>query len=265
MSSIKNVVKVMNFHSLLRVDASKKKAEKYFLLEKELTMMIQQIMYNRNFILDKNMLLPDPDAPVLNIYFGSDFGFCSNYNSQIMEMMGQERTVTKIVIGEKVVRNDETVILKCSKDTYENDPQQLYDILQSCIDEAAYREINIIFNRYQSVSDIHIEKKKVYPFLIEEKEDISMYQEDYLCEDDVHQVLRNMMVLYLFYQVELCHINTNAAENVLRQNTTSESLKKIDERDEIHLRERRKEIKSKQFRKTIESFTKQNAMRGGKI
>ena len=29
MSSIKNVVKVMNFHSLLRVDKARKKAEKY--------------------------------------------------------------------------------------------------------------------------------------------------------------------------------------------------------------------------------------------
>lgn len=255
----------MNFHSLLRVDSSKKKAEKYFILERELTMMIQQIMYNRNFILDKNMLLPNKDAPVLNIYFGSDYGFCSNYNSQIMELMSQERDVAKIVVGEKIVRQDETIILKCSKDSYEKDPQPLYDILQSCIDEARYSEINIIFNRYQSVSDIHIEKKKVYPFLIEEEEDARIYQDDFLCEDDVHRVLRNMIVLYLFYQVELCHINTNAAENVLRQNTTSESLKKIDERDEVHQRERRKEIKSKQFRKTIESFTKQNAMRGGKI
>ena len=40
---IRNVVKVMNFHSLLRVDSARRNAEKYFEYEKEL--QILQITY----------------------------------------------------------------------------------------------------------------------------------------------------------------------------------------------------------------------------
>ena len=42
----------------------------------------------------------------------------------------------------------------------------------------------------------------------------------------------------------------------MRQNTTNESLKKIDERDEIYQREARKKRRSKEFTKIIEMYTK---------
>ena len=43
MSSIKNVVKVMNFHSLLRVDKARKKAEKYLSVGEEITKILTDI------------------------------------------------------------------------------------------------------------------------------------------------------------------------------------------------------------------------------
>ena len=43
---IKNVVKVMNFHSLLRVEKAKKKAEKYRDVGDEVTDIVRKIMYN---------------------------------------------------------------------------------------------------------------------------------------------------------------------------------------------------------------------------
>ena len=51
---IKNVVKVMNFHSLLRVDASKREAESYRNVGEEVTKIIKTIVYNKNLVLDKN-------------------------------------------------------------------------------------------------------------------------------------------------------------------------------------------------------------------
>ena len=80
---VKNVVKVMNFHALIRVDAAKRKARRYQLMEKEVMSMLDQIMNNRNLILDKSILKPNPDKPKLTIYLGSDFGFCGNYNSLV--------------------------------------------------------------------------------------------------------------------------------------------------------------------------------------
>ena len=78
---VKNVVKVMNFHSLIRVDAAKRKAKSYQVMEKEVMFMLDQIMNNRNLLLDKSILKPNPNKPKLTIYLGSDMGFCCNYNS----------------------------------------------------------------------------------------------------------------------------------------------------------------------------------------
>ena len=72
MSKIKNVVKVMNFHSLLRVDKARKEAEKYRNVGNEITNIIARIIYNKNMILDKNVLLPAKDNPKLNIYLAND-------------------------------------------------------------------------------------------------------------------------------------------------------------------------------------------------
>ena len=45
---IKNVVKVMNFQSLVRVDNAKKKADKYRNVGKEITDILARIFYNKN-------------------------------------------------------------------------------------------------------------------------------------------------------------------------------------------------------------------------
>ena len=74
--NLKLVVKAMNFHALLHVDAARKKAQKYMRLEQEVGELIDLIINNRNFILDKHTLKVDPSRPALNIYIGSDYGFC---------------------------------------------------------------------------------------------------------------------------------------------------------------------------------------------
>ena len=49
---------------------------------------------------------------------------------------------------------------------------------------------------------------------------------------------------------------SRAAENITRQNITTESLKKIDEREEEQLMLERKERKDKEFAKVLDNFTK---------
>ena len=80
---LKNVVKVMNFHSLLRVDKSRKAAKKYAYLDSTVAEMIDNIVNNRNIMLDYKFFRVDEKKPVLNIYLGGDLGFCANLNSNI--------------------------------------------------------------------------------------------------------------------------------------------------------------------------------------
>ena len=75
MSKIKNVVKVMNFHSLLRVDKARKEAEKYRNVGNEITNIIGRIIYNKNMILDKNVLLPASLIASNLLSIGNKFNF----------------------------------------------------------------------------------------------------------------------------------------------------------------------------------------------
>ena len=174
--SIRNIVKVMNFHALIRVDNAKRKADKYRMMQKQLQQMMASILYNRNLILDKKLLQPDPSAPVWNIYLGSDFGFCNNYNSLVNE--------------------------KISKD----------------------HENNIIYNEYVNTTTIYFKTERIYPVETSEEDG---YYDDFAMEEDAGNLLADLTASYVNYEVMLAVVSGRAAENVLRQNTTTESLKKI--------------------------------------
>ena len=93
---IKNVVKVINFQSLVRVDNAKKKADKYRNVGKEITDILARIFYNKNLILDKKVLVPLESLPVLNIYIANDYGFCGNFNAEINnELISEFQKVLK--------------------------------------------------------------------------------------------------------------------------------------------------------------------------
>ena len=109
---IKNVVKVMNFHSLLRVDKSKRQAESYRNVGEEITKIIRTIVNNKNLVLDKKVLSPEPKMQKLNIYIANDYGFCGNFNSQVSRQIRKDKDDYKIIIGSKIVYKDDKTILK---------------------------------------------------------------------------------------------------------------------------------------------------------
>ena len=76
MANIKNIVKVMNFHSLVRVDKAKREANKFFGVDEQLRRMLYQITNNNNLKLDKKLLVENDNGIVLSIYIGNDLGFC---------------------------------------------------------------------------------------------------------------------------------------------------------------------------------------------
>jgi hypothetical protein len=118
MAKIKNVVKVMNFQSLLRMDKALKEADKYRDVGKEITNILGRIMYNKNLILDKKIMAPDQDMPELNIYIANDYGFCGNFNSEVSKRVKKDIDSYKIVIGKKIVYNDDKILLKIMPNKY---------------------------------------------------------------------------------------------------------------------------------------------------
>ena len=69
-------------------------------------------------------------------------------------------------------------------------------------------------------------------------------------------MLQNLISLYICYMIKICEMNSYAAENVVRQQLTKESLKKIDELEEGKNRKARKEKKHRDFQKIIENYRK---------
>ena len=108
----------MNFHSLLRVDKSKKQAESYRNVGEEITKIIKTIVHNKNLVLDKKVILQDPKKEKLNIYIANDYGFCGNFNSQVSRQIKKDKDDYKIIIGSKIVYKDEKTILKIDKDNF---------------------------------------------------------------------------------------------------------------------------------------------------
>lgn len=258
---IKSIVKVMNFHSLVRVDKAMKKADKYLLLEKEASDIIDMIVNNRNFILDKQLWAVDESKPTLNIYFGSDFGFCGSINFLINQSLIKEPDANKIIIGKKIHDVRDGIILKIPREDFANRYAEIEGILSKSIRFREHSEINLIYNHFHNTSNIELVKKRIFPFSIESN-GRGKYKEDYYVEGDANKILVNLVISYLNYEVKIADVNSFASENIMRQNSTSESLKKIEEKEEIELIAARKEKTQNEFKKVIEGFNKKTRIRG---
>lgn len=255
MANIENIVKVMNFHSLLRVDKAKRKAERYFAVEKELSHMIAKILYNRNLSIDQKIVRENKNGQALKFYIGNDMGFCGNFNSNVIKKLSSLDNSKKIVIGEKIFSKDKEVILNITKEKFYQDFGEIESIIESFIKEDKLGEIYVIYNHYYSVNDIRLEEIKIFPTEIQD-EDKSDFETDYVIETDVNKLLTNLIVLYLCYQLKIIETNSWASENVMRERTTRESLKKIKDRNEEKEKQIRKEKKYQSFKKQISNYRK---------
>ena len=255
MTSIKNIVKVMNFHSLIRVDKAKQQASKYFEFEKDITKVLYTVANNRNLKLDKKMMFENANGIIINIYLGNDLGFCGSFNSQVYSAVKTDKDAYKIVIGKKIfsaVLNDDKVLFQCEKEEFNSKVGEIEQIIKDYILNKKVKEINIIYNHYQSVSSIVYEKKKIFPVVeLDEEIDDKVLKIDFLTETNVDDFISSVIVLYICYNIKIIECNSWAAENVMRERITRESIKKIDEIEtEKEIMERIEE-KEKNFKRQI--------------
>ncbi len=254
---VKNVVKVMNFHSLLRVDKARREAEKYFEVETELRNMIDSLTNNRNIILDKAILRAPKDKPALNVFIGSDLGFCGSYNYVINSSIKKDDS-EKIIIGKKINKNVDNVKLAITKDEYTQNPKVVSDLIQNGIKNNMYSEINVFYNNYENITNINWLKKRIYPFELSDAKRVN-YTEDYVSENDIGELILSMICTYVDYELQILIKNSFASENVMRQNSTNESLKKIEEIEEENVQTERKNKMMIASAKNIERYVKRRS------
>ena len=253
MAKIKNVVKVMNFQALLRMDKALRQADKYKDVGKEITDILAKILYNKNLILDKKILTPDQSLPELNIYVANDYGFCGNFNSEVSKRIKKDVDAYKIIIGKKIVYNDDKVMLKINKDDF----LKRFGEIQECVEDALksmnYSRINVFYNHYYSMSSFEFLKIQLFP--VEFKGEY--YDgEDFIAETDLNGLISRLVSFYICYQLRMCESISYAAENVLRSQITSSAMEKLEEKEKEERHEEMKKRKEKSVLKSVENFKK---------
>ena len=249
------IVKVMNFHSLIRVDAARRKASQYTLFENEVFSIMDMMVNNRNFILDKRMWTMDETQPPLNIYFGSDYGFCGSINFQINQALQKDVSGEKIIIGKKIRTDNPGVLLKINREDFSSRYSEIRELFEKSITEHCNSEINLIYHHFNNTSSIEMRKKKIFPLEATESGQ-GKYKEDYYVEGNPNTIFFNLITSYINYEAKAANVNCFASENIIRQNSTKESLKRIEEM-EIENRARERKMKlQEEFSEVIETYIK---------
>lgn len=252
-NSLTKVVKVMNFHALLKVDNAKAKADELMNVSTELTKLIQRIIYNKNLVLDKSILKPDPKNPKLSIYIASDLGFCGNFNAVINDQIRKEKDCYKIIIGKQIRYRDDLTILAIEKKDFYEDFNNIEKIISDAILNLTYSEINVYYNHYYNSTTFDFVKAQVFPVEFEGK----YYEgEDFVVETDIHKMISNMLSFYICYELKMYEKNCFAAENIKRSVITKLSLDRLKEVEEKNKAEEVKKRKEKTIIKTVENFKK---------
>lgn len=254
MTNIKNVVKVMNFHSLLRVDKAKKKADKFRQLETEIEEFMSIILNNQNLNLDHKILNAKPDGKIINIYIGNDLGFCGNFNSSIKHEALNDTTSLKIMVGKKIFIHDSNTVLNISKEDLYKSFTALEDIIKPLLEKKEIKEINCIFIRYVNINNMHLDKTRLFPIEPPKLKDTS----DFVIEADGKIMFTDLILLYIDCKLQIIESNSWASENIQRENLTNESLRKIDEIEEEKLKIKRKEKRAADFKKQLANYRKES-------
>ena len=250
---IKNVVKVMNFQALLRMDKALREADKYHDVGKEITDILSRIMYNKNLILDKMILTPDSNKPELNIYVANDYGFCGDFNASVRRAISQNIDNYKIIIGKKIPYNDEKTVLKIDKDNFNLEFKKIENYIDKSLIEMTYSEINVYYTEYSSSTSFSFKKVNLFPM-----EFSGEYYEgnDFVAETDLQMMLKSLISFYIGYQLKMCECISEAAENMERNQITRLALDKI---EEIEMDQRNKELREKTekaVKKNVENYKK---------
>lgn len=248
---VKKIVKVMNFQTLLHINSAKKKADKYQHVGEEITGLIKKIIYNKNIVLDKKGIMPDPKNPKLDIYIANDYGFCGDFNASIRHQIRENKDNYKIIIGKKILTNDEKTLLKINKEDFQTRLNEIEDIVDEALEKLSYSEINLYYNHYYSMD--HFEFKKLQLFPVEF--DGTYYEgKDYVSETNTEKLLKGLMTFYICYQVKVAEAISVAAENVLRNQITNLALDKIEQKEQVLIKIERKEKLKKTIMKNVENY-----------
>ena len=253
--NIKTIVKVMNFHALLRVERAHREADRYARLEKEVVHMIDLIQNNRNFILDKRSLTAPKNAPHLRIYIGSDMGFCGAVNSYVNSVLSEENGQNDVIVIGRKIHTHVPVLLQIDRDDFAARYDEISKIVAQAVHTRKYSGIEVYYDHYYNMTHIEPTVKTIFPVEISSDREES-YTEDFYFEGSIDDLMEELIATYINYEIKIASVNAFASENILRQSATNDSLKRIDEMEQAALWEERKVKNQLAAKKIIDFYSK---------
>ena len=250
--NVRNIVKVMNFHSLIRVNGARRKVSDVEVYENELKKFIFLIINNRIFQQEKRTIKMNSQGVELIIYIGSDFGFCSSFNADVSKFINEDASSNdKIIIGKRLMNCSDNLLFYCDKESFYSKQEEIHNLILKGLTENKYKSINIIYIKYNNINSQNIEKKQILPVEFSNEKN-TVVQEDFTIEGDIDFIINSLVSSYVLTEVKICEALSWASENVQRQAFTTESLKKIDERNSVLEKENRKQVNYEKNKKIVE-------------
>lgn len=223
MKTIK-VVKLANFNSLLRIDKYKNKIEPYQKLSENILKIIKELIYSKNINLDKSELFRNSTKPKLNIYIGNDKGLCRNFNKEIIERINENKSDYKIIIGKKIMYNDELTLINLESDRIEKKIIEIERIINDGFRKMKFSEINLFYIDYHNYTDYHLNQIELFPFELDAKD---FDGQEFVSKTEIVDVIKGLMTMYICYQICMAVYSSKVSENIERKKTTDYSLKRI--------------------------------------
>ena len=164
------------------------------------------------------------------------------------------KTSTKEVIASVLKEKYRT--LK-TQGNFNNELGRIEKTIDESIHNAAYSEINLYYNHYNSSTSFEFKKLNLFPLKFEGE---YYSNKDFVIETDITSMIYSLLTFYIMYQLRMCECISRAAENTIRNQITREAIDKIEQIEEEQSNELRKEKKTILINKTVDNYKKLSYM-----
>ena len=140
---------------------------------------------------------------------------------------------------------------------FNNELGRIEKTIDESIHNAAYSEINLYYNHYNSSTSFEFKKLNLFPLKFEGE---YYSNKDFVIETDITSMIYSLLTFYIMYQLRMCECISRAAENTIRNQITREAIDKIEQIEEEQSNELRKEKKTILINKTVDNYKKLSYM-----
>jgi F0F1-type ATP synthase gamma subunit len=171
------------------------------------------------------------------------------------DAVAEDAAAEKILVGKKLSKGAPGTLLAVDREALGKEYGKITEILEDALVNQRYSAINVAYNRSDGSGGIELWRRRLYPIeLTSDAKD--HYTDDFSVEGGAEELLFALCATHAGYGLMAAAAESSAAESMLRQNTTAESLKRLDEREAEERVLAAKVREQASFRRVLDSHVK---------